>query len=82
MQSHFLKIKYPITYVKENRKPTKYDLEIERVSRRWNKGEIDNVLNLLSSFETLSKRDVLAIRENLKMRLLQIKKGEQKARLY
>lgn len=76
LQSHFMKVKYPMTYIKGNRKPSKYDLEIERVSRRWSKPEIDNVLNLLSDFELISKRDAGSIEKEVRNRIVLNKKGE------
>jgi hypothetical protein len=76
LQKHFMKVKYPMTYIKGNRKPTKFDQEIERVGRMWNKSEIDNVLNLLSDLEMLSKQAPKELPMIIRDRIVQNKKGE------
>lgn len=69
MQGHLFKMLDP-SYVQEKRKPSKYDKEIEAVSRSWNKSDVLEELRIFGELEVLAKSKSIKLKDELRLKCL------------
>lgn len=65
LQTHMLKIADP-SYVKEKKRPTKYDNQIVSQSKIWQANELEQVISYLKSIEVQAKLKNQYVKEQLK----------------
>lgn len=64
---HLLKLRDP-SYVTKKKRPSKYDLRIEQISRAWSEDEIDKLIRIFGELATISRSGAEVL--NKKIRLL------------